>query len=688
VTAPLAYDVSAARMKRELEALCTVGGVHVSRNIVQNGHTWLVTFHSMDYPGDLESLLKVDDSGLSGTTPTVQVDGVEEVQQIQCELALFCSVTTTTACTIGGTECPVDETCGYAAFRLQFLSHRTTNIGPPGAWEARDDTMVNPASDPDEIYPRSSHTTIEIEWHNSAERVAEKLNEVWSIGHVEVTYTNGTLCGHNGEVPLVNVRFLGNRHATDVLGNHGDLPTLTAEEVFGGATGCNGEKCVTVVPKTDGLTQMVVGRKAFSHRIAYLSSTGTDYYVRLNSYNKLGYSTHVTPRPKVARPSPRAPTIPQAVNVAVASSTALNVEWIQPVSNGGASVKKYIIEYDTIDSFNSQCGDVSEIQTITIRGNDQAIAGGTYRLRWDRNTYYRNNLGNYEPTDQFAYTDCIAYDDDPDVMANNLREKLAALGDVEVDVSWSGDKTDVWDWGYVYSVTFTSSHNRGNQPQLVAVDFDGTTDSTPDSDGACVAYSGGADPWFCSDSNGVIAQHPGGGRKTCDDATDSTNKCEAYETCGSWVTTATIRDGAHGSPLTRDVWGATTSCSGKNLAPLGFREVVMGETLGSDGSPVVARGKDDPAYSYTVTDLEPGVPYFVRVKTPCRRWSSTPPTAPSTRASSAWRSTASRRSTASTGTRPPRRWSARSRTSPRSTMSPSPAPAARRRTTSGATPSR
>ena len=81
------------------------------------------------------------------------------------------------------------------------------------------------------LYPSSSHTSIVIEHTNTAERVEEKLNEILSIGQVTVEYVNGTLCGHDGEVPLVNVRFLGNRHSTDLLGNHGDLPTLVAREV-------------------------------------------------------------------------------------------------------------------------------------------------------------------------------------------------------------------------------------------------------------------------------------------------------------------------------------------------------------------------------------------------------------------------------------------------------------------------
>ena len=55
-TAELTYDISAAKMKQALEALCTVDAVNVTRNTIERGHTWLVTFDSMRYSGNLQTM--------------------------------------------------------------------------------------------------------------------------------------------------------------------------------------------------------------------------------------------------------------------------------------------------------------------------------------------------------------------------------------------------------------------------------------------------------------------------------------------------------------------------------------------------------------------------------------------------------------------------------------------------------
>ncbi len=73
VTAPLAWDASAARMKQALEALPNVGvvAVHRSPRTVDDGFTWLVTV--LDPPGNLPTLVPNNSGLVTAVRPVVQV---------------------------------------------------------------------------------------------------------------------------------------------------------------------------------------------------------------------------------------------------------------------------------------------------------------------------------------------------------------------------------------------------------------------------------------------------------------------------------------------------------------------------------------------------------------------------------------------------------------------------------------
>jgi hypothetical protein len=80
--------------------------------------------------------------------------------------------------------------------------------------------------------------------------------------------------------------------------------------------------------------------------------TGTHYYVRVRAKNSQGYGISQKSTPSSLNPHQK-PSPPTNVKLGITSDTMLTVGWSPPVSNGGDSVTKYRIEWDTKPSFAS-----------------------------------------------------------------------------------------------------------------------------------------------------------------------------------------------------------------------------------------------------------------------------------------------------------------------------------------------
>ena len=83
----------------------------------------------------------------------------------------------------------------------------------------------------------------------------------------------------------------------------------------------------------------------------------------------MGYSAPTSTVTIVPR---RVPSAPTNVKLAVVSGTQLEVSFNPPTSNGGDTIKKYIVQWDTVESFNSN-GAWMTNGTATVEGG--AIAG-------------------------------------------------------------------------------------------------------------------------------------------------------------------------------------------------------------------------------------------------------------------------------------------------------------------------
>ncbi|KAL3761394.1 hypothetical protein ACHAW5_005766 [Stephanodiscus triporus] len=80
--------------------------------------------------------------------------------------------------------------------------------------------------------------------------------------------------------------------------------------------------------------------------------TGTYYYVRVRAKNSQGYGISQMSTPASLNPHQK-PSPPTNVKLGITSDTLLTIGWSHPLSNGGDSISKYRIEWDTKPSFAS-----------------------------------------------------------------------------------------------------------------------------------------------------------------------------------------------------------------------------------------------------------------------------------------------------------------------------------------------
>ena len=80
--------------------------------------------------------------------------------------------------------------------------------------------------------------------------------------------------------------------------------------------------------------------------------TGTYYYVRVSAMNSQGYGISQMTTPSSLNPHQK-PSPPTNVKLGITSNTMLTVGWSPPLSDGGDSISKYRVEWDTRSSFAS-----------------------------------------------------------------------------------------------------------------------------------------------------------------------------------------------------------------------------------------------------------------------------------------------------------------------------------------------
>jgi len=164
----------------------------------------------------------------------------------------------------------------------------------------------------------------------------------------------------------------------------------------------------------------------------------TEWIARVSAYAQAGYSSYTNSNPSRVVLAPSVPTVPQNVSVAPVSPTALVVRWNCPLSTGGLPLGSFQVQWDVIDTFDSVCGDLPEIQTIRVLS----------KTPLSHETFAFAIGGIYVPKKQ----SCFSWNSSASQLQSGLRTSDSRLS--AVTVTRGGDGLAAWEFGYTWSITF------------------------------------------------------------------------------------------------------------------------------------------------------------------------------------------------------------------------------------------
>ncbi|KAH9133873.1 hypothetical protein LEN26_006954, partial [Aphanomyces euteiches] len=402
VTPWLNYDTSATVLQQTLQNLDTIGAVSVTRSTVGNGFQWLVTFwtnrensnHNGDIPSIVASILPTENYANFGTTKT-----------------------TAAGATLLGTSAAIQITTtvyGYNGYEQQSVTLSTNGGGLQG--------QVSLTFD--------GQTTVPLPYNASALAVKSALESLRNTGVVWVTrFASGLGTTWNimfltrlGSLPLISVGR-SSLYSSDptanvyvnVLETPGRLPVMSST--------LYGSNIINV----NSTSQMSV-----QYTIPSLI-VGAYYYVRVSAWNgfqnTFGSAQYSTP-PVEAPQLP--PGSPLSLVVEANSTQSLSVSWAPPLSDGGSPIIGYTIEWDTMPP------PVYEVQQVIIN------ATGTL------SGYFTLSYSNYRTTN-------LQWNAQSDLVASALNA-LPSIGGVNVSRSSLGQ------FGYIWNISFVA--NAGNLPLM------------------------------------------------------------------------------------------------------------------------------------------------------------------------------------------------------------------------------
>ncbi|GMH48108.1 hypothetical protein TL16_g00218 [Triparma laevis f. inornata] len=325
-TADLSYDATAEDMEAALEGLCTLSDVSVTRHLRcstepgkdqcsnPQGYTWLVTFSSVDYPGDQHSRFLSSLQDATSHKLSVNADNLLECSDASRALTLCRNPYFDSNLVVGSIP------------EVQVLDLGTST---------QDITSLV-------IMGQTYSTAIA---YNAALTVLEDALE--SLSQV-------------GDVTVTCIETTGNPCIGDLLGNSNEKVYITYNNLRGDVPPVKVIKNGATIWATEhmkGVSQDVVGVSTYSTIVSNNVDGLDDFYVRVSAQNTVGWSEASTSTPAFVRPYIAAPTVPQSVAVTITSSTSLTVSWEAPVSSGQVNtpVDNYKIEWDTEPSFRTQC---------------------------------------------------------------------------------------------------------------------------------------------------------------------------------------------------------------------------------------------------------------------------------------------------------------------------------------------
>lgn len=186
---------------------------------------------------------------------------------------------------------------------------------------------------------------------------------------------------------------------------------------------------------------------------------GSSYYVRVSAQNSVGTGPYTTLATSITLAGK--PLVPSAVSLSTASEqpipiTSINVSWVAPsgyMADGGSPISGYMIEWWEGTA-------LAEVQTVSFVSTTKPHPTGSFNLK------FQPSPGVGYSTASFPYN----------VGAFDVRSQLMNLGyDIGVTSFIVGDlrvSQAAIQGGYMWTVTFNTDTNKGDQVPLVGTPSD------------------------------------------------------------------------------------------------------------------------------------------------------------------------------------------------------------------------
>ena len=346
-TKQLPHDATAEMVKEALEELCTVSvsaddssssrsssrKVSVSRHLHcgdnqsqscmnPEGYTWIVTFED---PGDryyrYSSWL-----GSNRHSHQLKVDGTH-LQE--------CTDLQRTACV------PSSLSGGGNAMAY-------------GASKPETQQIVIGTSD--FTVSLAGQTSDVISTEGTLDELEEKLSGMPGVGHVVVQCSTCAEGGSSGSTEIAP----GDTVLITFLSMRGDVPLVTVSDPN-----------ASVSEVTKGSPQPVIGRSTYWTIIEGLSSVNR-WNVRVQAYNAVGGGVIEDAQQNEIQTFVQPPMEPQEISISRGfDASSLSVSWKEPLSNGGASIDSFVIQYDTSPAFTSDGG--QPIGHLIVGADDPSV---------------------------------------------------------------------------------------------------------------------------------------------------------------------------------------------------------------------------------------------------------------------------------------------------------------------------
>lgn len=144
------------------------------------------------------------------------------------------------------------------------------------------------------------------------------------------------------------------------LSMRGDVPLVTVSDPN-----------ASVSEVTKGSPQPVIGRSTYWTIIEGLSSVNR-WNVRVQAYNAVGGGVIEDAQQNEIQTFVQPPMEPQEISISRGfDASSLSVSWKEPLSNGGASIDSFVIQYDTSPAFTSDGG--QPIGHLIVGADDPSV---------------------------------------------------------------------------------------------------------------------------------------------------------------------------------------------------------------------------------------------------------------------------------------------------------------------------